>query len=70
MKSGEQPWEVLAAYFSGEMSDEQRTAVDAWRQASRENATLFAEALAIWSNSGMKLRAGAVDNNALWSTLK
>ncbi len=70
MNSGEQPWEVLAAYFSGEISDEQRASVDAWRQASPQNAALFAEAHAIWRNSELKLKAGSVDNDALWQRLK
>jgi transmembrane sensor len=46
------PWERLHAYFTGAASDADRAAIDAWRAASAENATLFDAAHRVWLAAG------------------
>lgn len=70
MSSGDQHWDVLAAYFSGEISEADRASVDAWRAAAPGNELVFAEARAIWENSGLKLHAADTDDGMLWARLK
>ncbi|MEM6644380.1 MAG: hypothetical protein AAF616_15480, partial [Bacteroidota bacterium] len=40
--------ELLAKYFSGEADEKERTEVESWRKASKEQAEFFFEAKKIW----------------------
>ena len=43
--------ELLAKYFSGEISKDERSLVESWRSESEENAMSFFDAKSIWLDS-------------------
>lgn len=60
----------LAAYFSGNLSEDDRKKVDAWRKESSRNEQTFQEALAIWNNSSLKLKHPDPNPESDWLLLQ
>ena len=60
----------LAAYFSGNLPDDDRKRVDAWRKENDRNEQMFQDALAIWNNSSLKLKHPKPDVEGDWHLLQ
>src|SRR5262245_40418226 len=48
-------YELLARYFSGEATADERAALEAWRQAAAKNQRMFAEFEKIWQGAAEPL---------------
>ena len=46
--------ELIAKYFSGEATKDERSLVESWRSESKENATAFFESRIVWLESEQK----------------
>jgi ferric-dicitrate binding protein FerR (iron transport regulator) len=61
--------ELLARYFSGEATTEERARVEAWQQASPENQRVFAEFAKIWQNAAAERLPQIPNVDQAWSEL-
>lgn len=60
----------IATYLSGHLSEAEKANLEKWIKASPENTRLFAEALKIWENSGVKLRLPTDETDQQWRALR
>lgn len=56
MTLGNQHWERISAYLSGDLSQDERSAFESWLQDSDSNRLLFREARLVWESSQLKLQ--------------
>lgn len=60
----------IATYLSGHLGEAEKADLEKWIKASPENTRLFAEALKIWENSGVKLHLPADETDQQWLALR
>lgn len=70
MISNQEHWKHISAYLAGHLSEQERTELEAWIKASKENVTLFAEAKRIWENSGVTHRLPVDETDSDWHELQ
>jgi len=70
MTEQEVPWELLAAYLSGDITAEKNDAVQRWINESDHNRHVFLELQQLWESTGVKLSVDGVDDNALLEEFK
>jgi transmembrane sensor len=70
MGMDEKSWELLSAYFSGNINEADRRILEAWITASDENTRIFNEAQKIWASTGLRLKYKDLDSNQMLLELK
>jgi ferric-dicitrate binding protein FerR (iron transport regulator) len=70
MISNQQYWKQISAYLAGHLSEQERIELEAWINASKENATLFTEAKRIWESSGLKHQLATDETDTHWQELQ
>jgi transmembrane sensor len=63
-------WQLLARYFSGNITKADKLAVDEWIARSAENKQIFEDAEKIWLSSGIRLKQPDFDGAQLLEELK
>lgn len=64
------PHELLASFLAGEVSAEQRLAVEEWRQAAAENEAYFHSLAALWEESEVVKQADLEKIEQAWQQLQ
>jgi ferric-dicitrate binding protein FerR (iron transport regulator) len=70
MEIDKQPFKFLAEYLSGNISGDDKIAVEKWINDSAENRQFFDEARKIWKSSGVRLLPVELDSQQLFHDLK